>query len=202
VVDARAPFPREEVQEADEREDEQERRRRVDCHQRDQEADRRQGEVDDVDPAHEADSRERRDAVAEPRVRGPACEVEHELRAQRRDIDRPVPQSRISLPERGEDEHRPERVPGVRHRESDALEVHPAADVLREPSEQQARCDDERHPADRRQEEHRDEHELRRDRGSGSELELDPGGDCIRPDQDDDRDGVRRAAGRDEQRQR
>ena len=91
----------------------------------------------------------------------------------------PGGQPRGRLAEGEHDERGPERVPGVADaRPGRARSGNAAADVLGELPEQVARAATASgNGADRKQEQHRDEHEFGRERAAAADLELDPRGD-------------------------
>ena len=131
-----------------------------------------------------------------------AREVEAELRRQRREVDRPVRQARLRRSRDGEDGHRPDRVPRVRKAEERPLEVHRTADAVDEPGQEDRSRNAERHRAERQDEQHRDEHELRRDGETAADLEVEAEGSPVGGDQSDDDERGRRAVVRKQQRQR
>jgi hypothetical protein len=104
-----------------------------------------------------------------------------------------------------EDEHGADGVPGAEQVETGTAEVPFAADVLGELAQEDAERDEQRHEVQRRQEEHGNQDELRRDRVREGDFELDPRREGIAADEreNDAEAGVRPRRGQpDHQRDR
>ena len=106
--------------------------------------------------------------------------VDHELRGEREEVDRPVRPFRRSRAERQEDHHGPDRVPGIAGAEEGPVDMDLPASVVRDASQEQSAGNGERNHVRRQQEKHRDEDELRGIGPARGDPELNPGGQCVR----------------------
>ena len=111
--------------------------------------------------------------------------IERKLRQERDDVDGHVVPARRTGSREADDESGPDAVPGRREENRHALAVAVRSDVLDQATEQQAGGDAERHDARRQEKEHREEHELRRHRRPGADLELDLGDHGVQRDQEE-----------------
>ena len=130
-------------------------------HDREKEAGGREGGVDEVHGRGEAELSEHRDVE---RVAGPdggAGEVECELGEQHEPQQGQHRPGRRRLAGHGENERRPERMPGAEDFEERALAVHAPAREVERRAKKEAERDAERHQRHGQQEEHRHEHDLR-----------------------------------------
>ena len=144
--------------------------------------------------------RARRDAEREPLAQRRGRVVEHELRGERRDVDRPA--RPVGGPRRrraGRPQARP-RTSARRHQDR-ALERH-AARTFAATLRRRGRQDEQRHLPARDREEHRNEHELRRDREAGADLEQHARRRGVRDHERRDQEERRRALRRRENRER
>ena len=184
VVDAHAPFPGKNRKQAEERDDEQEGGGMARRAERNGEPDRRERRVHEVDPAERLEQSTRRDADAELQPDAVRDEVERPLGAECRRIDGCAREPRRPVGEQRQDEHRPDGVPGAdADGEEHPLDVHLAGSDVDEVRERDPGGHAERCSAERDEEEQRNEHELRRDRRPGSDLELDAERDGIGADE-------------------
>ena len=141
VVDASAPLPCEDLEQARERQHEQEGRGLRHRRERGEQPDRRERGVDRPRPAHVPDELARRDAEGEPFAHRDAAEVECELRDQRRHVDGPVAERRRLFAGEREHEHGADRVRRIGQPQEEPLEVEPALDVLDEVGDHDPTCD-------------------------------------------------------------
>jgi hypothetical protein len=163
VIDPHPPFARENGEESDQRQGEQHPCRGASARKGDGEPDRSEPGVDHVDGAHRAQMEPRRHAERRPLTNHRAAVVEGKLGAKRDGIDRPAPKIRLRFARQPENESRPDRIPGVDEPQKDALDVQLATRVLERIAEQDADGDPQRDHAGGKDEQHRNEDELRRD---------------------------------------
>jgi hypothetical protein len=172
MVDPHLALPCEDRQQEDEREGQEQAVRIPHRGERHGETDRSQSGVDEPHEAHGPELDARRHPEREAFVRRRAHEVEGELSGERGEVERDCRDRRGRLSRQAEDERGTKRVPAVGERNQDPLEMDAAAPVLDEVGEQHSARDHQRHPADRHDEEHRDEDDLGRYRRAGSHLEV------------------------------
>jgi hypothetical protein len=198
VLDALLALPAEDGQQPDERHEHEQRQHAARGRDRGQEADRREGDVDEDAEAEDAHLQVRRDAGAEPLAQRRDDDVDDDLRGERQQVQPPQVEVRTGAA-RGCEHHRgTDDVPRVAEREQRVVRVHAPGHVGGHPVEQR-RHDDREHGDPRRQrEQHDDEHRLGGTGGTTADAELhapgghvgeDPGGEVQRSRQ--------RRAGRD-----
>ena len=193
VVDPYLTLASEDDQQCDEREDEHDRDRMVDRGDRDEQADRRERCVDEKGGIHEPRCEAERDAVDEALARCLDEVVGRELRAEGEDVDGPVLELGVGDARGREHEHRPDGVPGVQWSEHESLDRQVAPHDVGEVSQREPRTGGERDAAERQEEEHRDEDELRREKQARADLEPGARRGGEREDQRSDSEHARRA---------
>ena len=174
AFDARLPLLREDLKDAEKRQDQDAGpwlRRRAEG---DEEAGGGEERVDEIDLDELGDDRLRLDPEPVAHAKGGHRPVDGELGAQRKEVDGPVRPVGRRRAEREEHQHGPDRVPRVAGAKERAIGVDLAAPVVGDAGEKQSPSDRERHVVRRQEEEHRDEDELRRVGPPGGDPELDP----------------------------
>jgi hypothetical protein len=102
-----------------------------------------------------------------------ASRVAGELRRQREQVERPVAEGGRVGARDPQHQHGPDAVERVAQLDHRAVDGRVSAQIARQPPQQQPCRDEQRHGGDRQQEQHRDQHELGRDRRDDPALELD-----------------------------
>ena len=214
-IDAGTSLAREQPEQPDQRQHEEDRERLGLGGERDGESERGESEVDRRAPEHVAKLHPRLDAARDPVARGEAGELDRELGQQREYVDRCVAEPWRSFAGESEHDDGPDRVPGVHRGETESLALQLARPDVHQRREHETAKHDQRYLAEREDEQHRREDQLRRhDRADAhlvfeagdervqndDERELPPRGGTRRrqPGEKEQRDGEERAADDDE----
>ena len=183
ALDARVALAAEADEQRREREHEQRADRRVGGGDRGQQAEREQEAVDAARELHLGQRLADGDARGGAQAHREVGTVERQLCRERRDVGRQVlPAGGLRA---GDDEHdrRPEREGRVAGAEQGAARRPPAADDVGRGGEHDRGAHEQRHERRGKQQQHRDEHELRRHRVAGADGELDPIGHDVGSDE-------------------
>ncbi len=125
----------------------------------------------------------RRDPERDPTANGGGGEVDEELSAKGRDVQRPMADPRRCLARGSEHCDRADHMPGIGEAEQRPLDVQSAPCSVDDARQQDRGGHADRHEPQRQDEEHRHEHELGRDGKPGADLEIETKCRGVRGDQ-------------------
>jgi hypothetical protein len=179
LLDARPPVGGERGEHGNQRQHDEEAEAMMRARGGGPQPDRRERPVDQVDGAHHARHRGRRDPAPEPLARGRGHGVGRALGGERRGDHRERREVRRGLARRHDHQARADGVPGVGHAAQQPLGMGVAAEA----GEDQSAGDPQRDAGRGQQEEHRHEHELRRHRVAGADVEAHARGDRVAGDE-------------------
>ena len=179
VVDPRHPLAREHLQQPDERQREEDQVRPPRNAEREDETDRRQGEIDQLRAEDVGRERPWARAPGDQLVGADARELERKLGEQRQGVDPPMSQFQVARREKPQHDHGADGVPGRHEAQGRPGETAPVLGPVGERRQDQSDGNDEWGRSERQSEQHGHEHELGRGCRAAEDLELDPSHDCV-----------------------